>query len=422
MREVSDALTFVQDNAATYGGDAGQITLFGHSAGAHLCAMALLHRCAAAADAPTAAADDGGLCTRDARMPARTLLAAGPYDISKHYEYEERRGVHMLSTMERALGGWAAFRARSPAVLIASVLNAAADAPPAAAARLAESASALKPRTAAGSSAFAAAQGGAGVGAAEVDAGDSNGGSAAAVSTVVALPSEIQAAPASENGADVSLSEVTKPPYVVASSGGGEDGAADAASAGRGVKRARAEEPGRPAREASVPPAEMLNPADRQRFFQMFPLGGDAIAARAGHLAAVHAGAEVVAGSEAASAIMLDGAAFRADATDPAERFAATLTAADVARLPPVVLLSSSRDTTVPWHESAEMFNVLRAAGVRTRHLMYDDVAHAGFVMAWRPERDIDGAPAGSDGGTAPGASPKFMQDTIRLVRGEVDV
>ena len=121
---------------------------------------------------------------------------------------------------------------------------------------------------------------------------------------------------------------------------------------------------------------------------------------------------------------MLDGAAFRADATDPAaaERFAATLTSADVARLPPVVLLSSSRDTTVPWHESAAMFTVLRAAGVRTRHLMYDDVAHAGFVMACCPERDIDGAPAGSNAGTAPGASPKFMQDTIRLVRGEVDV
>lgn len=420
VREVSDALTFILDNAATYGGDAAQVTLFGHSAGAHLCAMAMLHRCAAAARAPAAILDEGGLCTDDARMPARVLLAAGPYDISKHYEYEERRGVHMLSTMERALGGWAAFRARSPGVIIASVVNALAEQPAAAPARLAESASALKPRRLVAAGSPGAAHGR--VCGAEGDAGDGNRVAAAAGSSGIAVSNEVEAAVGADAGVDAAISEVTAAPNAAASSAGAGVGEGEAGAAWRGLKRSRGEEqPGEAGGQAAMPSAEALNPAGRQRFFEMFPLAGDAIAARAGYLAAAHAGGGV-AGGEAATAIMLDGAEFRPDAADAAERFAAGLTAADVRRLPPVVLLSSSRDTTVPWHESAEMFHVLRAAGVAARHLMYDDVSHAGFVMSWQVERDEDGLPAGTAGGVTPEAPPKFMQDTVRLVLGEVQV
>lgn len=423
VREVSDALTFVMDNAATYGGDADQVTLFGHSAGAHLCFMALLHRAAAASRTPAAAApDDGSLCTSDARMPARTLLAAGPYDISKHYEYEERRGVHMLSTMERAIGGWAAFRARSPAVIIASVLNRYAERRAAAVPRLTESASALRP--AAGEASGAGATG-SGMHAAS----DSTAKVALAEAAIGAHASGADSEPfagneAAEEGAAVlpGVSEVLPEPQVSTGSAvaGEAEGAVDVQA--RGVKRPRSrgrEEP--EGRFRSVPDAGRLNPPGRQRFFEMFPLAGDAIAARAGHLSAADAGADV-AGGGTGTAVMLDGAAFRADAADPAEGFAAGLVPEDVRRLPPVVLMCSSRDTTVPWHESAEMFHVLRAAGLRSRHLMYDDVAHAGFVMEWRAERDDAGRPAGTDGGTMPEARPRFMLDTIRLVRGEVNV
>lgn len=111
-----------------------QVSLVGHSAGAHLCTMALLHRALEASGAGAAQrADDGGSPTppatpaqpaapsgstpaerqqlrappageaagggmdeaeeaaafQDGRMPQRLVALAGVYDISKHYEYEE---------------------------------------------------------------------------------------------------------------------------------------------------------------------------------------------------------------------------------------------------------------------------------------------------------------------------------------------
>ena len=42
--EVSAAITWVQQNAKRFGGSPGRISLLGHSAGAHLCLMALLLR------------------------------------------------------------------------------------------------------------------------------------------------------------------------------------------------------------------------------------------------------------------------------------------------------------------------------------------------------------------------------------------
>jgi acetyl esterase/lipase len=37
--EVSDAVSWTLDNVGGFGGDADRVTLVGHSAGAHLCAM-----------------------------------------------------------------------------------------------------------------------------------------------------------------------------------------------------------------------------------------------------------------------------------------------------------------------------------------------------------------------------------------------
>jgi hypothetical protein len=107
--EVNAALTWMFDHAAAYGGDPAQVSLVGHSAGAQLCTMALLHRAAAAhaaasghgrgakaaasrEAAPARGADmagarDAGCAagggSADTRMPARLIGMAGVYDIAK---------------------------------------------------------------------------------------------------------------------------------------------------------------------------------------------------------------------------------------------------------------------------------------------------------------------------------------------------
>jgi acetyl esterase/lipase len=129
--EVSAALSWTLDNAARLGGAPGRVTLAGHSAGAQLCAMALLQRGlgkGAAAQSSSGssggsggseAAAGGGRGGGDGRMPCRFVGMAGVYDLANHLEYERTRDVHELSTMARAVGGPANFAACSPAVVLA---------------------------------------------------------------------------------------------------------------------------------------------------------------------------------------------------------------------------------------------------------------------------------------------------------------
>lgn len=91
--EVSQALTWTMEHAGSLGGDAQRVTLVGHSAGAQLCAMALLHRAAAACgQALGSVRSDGGGAPdaySDARMPCQFVGMAGVFDIAKHFQYEE---------------------------------------------------------------------------------------------------------------------------------------------------------------------------------------------------------------------------------------------------------------------------------------------------------------------------------------------
>jgi acetyl esterase/lipase len=58
---------------------------------------------------------------------------------------------------------------------------------------------------------------------------------------------------------------------------------------------------------------------------------------------------------------------------------------ADAAQLPPFVIMSSCGDLMVPWHEAADMTLALQACGVPAKHLIYDRYLHNDFVLDWNP-------------------------------------
>lgn len=109
--EVAAALAWLQAHAASLGADPLRVSLLGHSAGAHLAALALLQRAGAREGAPIATA----------APPLQLFVAlSGVFSVRAHYAYERSRGVHRLSTMAEAMGGEAAFESLSPAALLAA--------------------------------------------------------------------------------------------------------------------------------------------------------------------------------------------------------------------------------------------------------------------------------------------------------------
>jgi pimeloyl-ACP methyl ester carboxylesterase len=154
VSEVGAALTWALDHAAALGGDPQGVVLMGHSAGAQMAAMALLHRAAGArtaghAQPPAVAArgDNGAIGaaggsgsssrsrgqaslavaaeaaaaaavvaaageevgassgSSDARMPCLLVGMAGVYDLAKHYEYEQRECA-VLCCAVMCMRGW----------------------------------------------------------------------------------------------------------------------------------------------------------------------------------------------------------------------------------------------------------------------------------------------------------------------------
>lgn len=360
---MSAALTWALANLSNYGAGPERLSVFGHSAGAHLLMLALLHRAAAvqrntapaqgsppedSGDGAAGAAhgtqnagghnDSGGAstaaCTNDARMPARAILAAGVYDIQMHYEYEAARGVHMLSTMERAMGGWHASRARSPALLVKRASersvtmqqqNGNLKAVPAAKAVHSSGAS-VAPTLSAVSNGDSSARPGRGMGNA-ADALRPAAGSLAGT-PASALPSA--------------------PPVEAAL-------------------------PDDPAHDDVVPSAALLDPQERTHFAQLFERSGGLIAHRT---AGAVAGAPVDA--------LTARTQFDTQSRDAAERFAAQLHVQDVRRLPPLTLMTGTADLTVPWYETVEMHRHLQEAGAPAQLLMYNNVAHIDWVTGWQ--------------------------------------
>ncbi|KAL3141616.1 hypothetical protein ABBQ32_004856 [Trebouxia sp. C0010 RCD-2024] len=125
--ELSQALTWTFNNISQHGGNPNQVSLVGHSAGAQMCAMALLHRAKALSkykQSHEGSSKSGQGLAQDTqlpahvRMPANFIGMAGVYDIETHYQYEYGRGVAELSTMKRAMGGRLKFPTQSPALIL----------------------------------------------------------------------------------------------------------------------------------------------------------------------------------------------------------------------------------------------------------------------------------------------------------------
>merc|ERR1719387_366338 len=97
--EICEAIDYAAAQAPAFGGRADDLTLIGHSSGAHLAAMAILRRAGLARTAPPVAASPAGPASP--AVPARCVFASGVYDIAQHLRHEEKRGVASLSAMAR---------------------------------------------------------------------------------------------------------------------------------------------------------------------------------------------------------------------------------------------------------------------------------------------------------------------------------
>ena len=97
--EVLKALKCAIMNAKLFGADAAE-RIWLDMAGSHLCAIALL--------------DEEETQKKESEKLKSFIGMCGVYNIETHYEYEDKRGVAMLSTMGRAMGGREKFKEMSP--------------------------------------------------------------------------------------------------------------------------------------------------------------------------------------------------------------------------------------------------------------------------------------------------------------------
>ncbi|KAJ0404930.1 hypothetical protein P43SY_005929 [Pythium insidiosum] len=117
-KDVEDAIHWVAEHAARYGGDREKIFLIGHSSGAHISALTLVQ---SAVNAISGAAETSETTGRVHHHIKGFIGLAGPYDIAEHYDFESRRkvgpinGVHEISTMKPAMLGMSHFDDYSPA-------------------------------------------------------------------------------------------------------------------------------------------------------------------------------------------------------------------------------------------------------------------------------------------------------------------
>lgn len=379
--EVSDAITWTLDNVGGFGGSPDRVTLVGHSAGAQICSMALLHRCGVAGDRhePSPAPAPGpernserlvdASSAIDRRQPRAFVGLCGVYDIARHYDYEDSRGVALVSTMGRAMGGGEKFAECSPLVLVNAHAN-----------------------TLGGYHGVgveeAKTAGAANDAAAEREGEDEPSSSAPArkavewapmavmdtdeILDVEAVVAEARIATATREKAASAATTAATTPRV---GGDGESEGEGATFAAASSTSASGETHARGARVGVVPgpPAGAF--------------AGDDPARMAGYFR------------------RRDGVVH--DETPTAN--VSAMRATPPGCFPPTFLAAGCADITVPWFESAEFHWALRDADVPSRMLLYLKEPHASFVLGWSPRptktdkhkhehgRDANGAETNGD-------------------------
>ncbi|KAJ3215808.1 hypothetical protein HDU67_010301 [Dinochytrium kinnereticum] len=132
--DISHAVHWVHNNIKTYGGDATQIHLMGHSAGAHLCALAVIHDMVSYIE--TRFPNENLKVPRLSNLPVLDdclpqiqglVLLAGVYDINTHFEFESKRCVEEISAMSRVMdylgSSKEGFNLSSPCVILKRLHN-----------------------------------------------------------------------------------------------------------------------------------------------------------------------------------------------------------------------------------------------------------------------------------------------------------
>jgi acetyl esterase/lipase len=426
--EVSDALTFTMDNASKLcpGASADRVVLVGHSAGAHLCAMALMHRRGAVPEAveekdhenDVAKEEATKTLTRakvDARQPRAFVGLCGVYDVATHYAYEDSRGVALVSTMARAMGGKEGFDRASPLRLVRAAPEAFA-------------AVSVDPS----STSFARRN------------DPSDDGNVSVSKSAAKDADDVVTETQNETG---SLSETSKGDFMRRTDWApmGIMDTDENISVGDIVAEARSALAAATAaktrhREASVAADAVytngvvgndvddasLETTDRTETARLAafakrrraPPPGPPTGAFAGDEAARQAGYVHSATCASASSASL---------LEPEPALAPGC-------FPPAYLLAGCADITVPWFESAEFHLALTDAGARSRVLLYLKEQHGSFVLKWHPRgeapktnavfkagdgeaRDATSAFAWNDGlGDGDGLTP-YCRDIVRVIK-----
>ncbi|KAJ3070377.1 hypothetical protein HDU98_006601 [Podochytrium sp. JEL0797] len=122
VTDVANALVWTHANVERYGGDAAQISLMGHSAGAHLAALTLVLGLYAETGREFCSSNTSSdVAPLAVGLPdvRGVVLLSGVFSIHDHFGFEAARGVEYISAMARCMGhSKESFDARSPGELL----------------------------------------------------------------------------------------------------------------------------------------------------------------------------------------------------------------------------------------------------------------------------------------------------------------